>query len=239
MLKKYPNYKPILLVIWKWYYELWDTLKAKEYLIQYFDIDQTNLNVAYLLWDINFKLRDYTTSNIYYNNALQNWHLDRIDLERKLIYNYYLLWDKRWMLKIFSYLVDENESTINDFSLWIYHAILNARLEDAVKWANIWLRKFANKNWYEVFYWYLWWMEREAWNLDIAEQYITKWLKINPRNPLLTLNYWYLEEARWTFEKALIYFKRTQVINWDGEFWELAQREIKQIEDFFKKNLEK
>lgn len=235
MLIDYPNYKPILLVVWKWYYELWNIQKAKEFLTQYYNLDQSNLNVTYLLWDINFRLRDYISSNIYYNNALQNWFSTKIDLQRKLIYNYYLLKDKRWMLKMFSYLLDENDSTINDFSLWIYHAVLNWRKDEAIKWSNNWIKKFQNKTWYEVFYWYLWWIERENNNLEKAEEYITEWLKINTRNPLLTLNYWYLEEAKQNFTKALIYFKRTQNLNWEWEFWELASKETKLIEDFLQK----
>lgn len=230
LLKSYPNYKPILLIIWKWEYEIWDTKEAKEYLTQYFNLDQKDLNVNYLLWDINFKLRDYISSNIYYNNALQNWFTPKIELQRKLIYNYYLIWDKRWMLRIFSYLLDENDANINDFSLWIYHAILEWRKDEARKWSERWIKKFEKQTWYEVFYWYLWWLERESRNFTRAWEYLLEWLAINPRNPLLTLNYWYLEETRENYPKALVYFKRTQIVNWEWEFWELAQKEIELIE---------
>lgn len=232
LLKWYPNYKPILLTTWKWYYELWELQKSKELLVKYFELEPKDVNVAYLLWDINFKLRDYISSNIYYNNALLNWYLPRLDLQRKLIYNHYLLWDRRWMLKIFSYLLEENEANINDFSLWIYHAILEWKTDDAIKWANKWIEKFNWQNWYEVFYWYLWWIERERRDTQKALEYIEKWLSINPRNPLLTLNYGFLEELNWNFDKAMIHFKRTVNVNGEWEFWELALREIEAIEKF-------
>lgn len=225
-----PDYKAIVLLVWKWYYEIWNLVNAKFYLEKYYKLDETNLEITYLLWNINFKLKDYSSSNLYYNSALKWWYEQNIDLKRKLIYNYYLLWDSRSMINMFDYLVKEKTSTIDDFSLAIYHGIIEWRITSATTWAEMWLEKFKDQKWFEIFYGYLWWINRELRKVPEAEEYLKKWLKINPKNPLITLNLWYLEELKMNFNIAEIYFKKTVNMNWDWEFWELAQREIEKIE---------
>lgn len=237
-----PNYKPMLLILWKGYYELWDLENAKKYLQLYYNLEPNDTSITYTLWTINFKLKDYITSNLYYNSALKNWFEPKIELQRKLAYNYYLSWDKRSMLNIFSYLLNEKDSNIDDFSLWIYHAILEWRNLNAINRSEKWLEKFSGQTGYEIFYAYLWWVSREAQELDKSRTYLITWLKINPKDPLLTLNMGYLEEFEEKYMMALIYLKRTVNINWDGEFWELAKREIEEIEKYLKileKNTEK
>lgn len=232
LLNEKVDYKPIILVAWKWYYELWDLENAKIYLEKYYSLDPKDLNITYILWDISFKLKDYATSNLYFNSALKNWFEPKIELQRKLAYNYYLSWDKRSMINVFWYLIDEKDSSIDDYSLWIYHAILEWRNSNAVSWSLKWIEKFKNQEWYEIFYWYLGWINREEKNFQKAREYLKQWNKINSKNPLITLNLWYLEEYQENYNLALLYFKRTININWDGEFWELAKEEIKQIEKY-------
>lgn len=235
LLKDYPDYKPILLITGKWYYEIGEIENAKNFLIDYYNIDQTDTNVTYLLWDITFKLRDYLSSNIYYNSALENWFKPKIEIMRKLIYNYYVLDDKRNLIKSFEDLLKEEDATMNDFSLWIYHSILEWKSSLWYVWAQKWLEKFKWQDSYEIFYWYLWWISRENRYYKNARDFLEEWLKINPRNPLLTLNYGYLEEVEKNYVKALIYFKRTQNVNWDWEFWELAKKETQIIEKYLEK----
>ncbi len=226
MLEEKSDYQPILLMVWKWQYELWNLTQAQDFLLQYYKINPQDISIAYLLGNIYFRQRDYTSSNLYYNVALRNNFEPKIELQRKLIYNHYLLDDKRSMLNLFSYLLDETGANMEDYSLWIYHAILMWRTANASIWAKRWIEKFWDQQGREVFYWYLWWIEREAWNLEKAEEYIRNWLQINPRNPLLTLNYWYIEKAKWNYPTAMIYLKRTVNFNGEWEFWELAQKEI-------------
>jgi tetratricopeptide (TPR) repeat protein len=235
LLTQKPNYKPILLILWKWYYELWDLENAKKYLENYYKLEPKDNSIAYILWVINFKLRDYIASNLYYNAALENWFEPKIELERKLAYNYYLLWDKRLMLNMFSYLINEENSTIDDYSLWIYNTILEWRTLNAISRSEKWLKKFFWNDWYEIFYAYLWWISRENWDFEKSREYLEAWLKINPKNPLITLNMWYLEEFEERYNLALVYFKRTININWDWEFWELAKKEVLEIEKYLEK----
>jgi len=49
--------------------------------------------------------------------ALRNNFEPKIELQRKLIYNHYLLDDKRSMLNLFSYLLDETGANMEDYSL--------------------------------------------------------------------------------------------------------------------------
>ncbi len=234
MLEQKTDYQPILLIIWKWYYELWDLIHAKKYLERYYSLDPKDVSITYMLWDINFRLKDYLTSNLYFNSALKNGFEPKIELQRKLAYNYYLSWDKRSMINVFWYLIEEKDATIDDYSLWIYHAILEWRTSNAISWANTWIKKFNNKEWYEIFYWYLWWIHREDKDFEKAGEYLKKWLQINGKNPLITLNLWYLEEAMGKYNIALMYFKRTVNLNGDWEFWELAKAEMWEVEKYLK-----
>ncbi len=233
------DYKPLILIIWKWYYELWDLENSKTSLEKYYFLEPNDVKITYILWNISFKLKDFEKSNIYYNSALKNWFEPKVELLRKLVYNYYLLWNKRLMLNIFWLLLKEETAQINDFSLWIYHAIIEWKTSSAILWSEKWLQKFRNKDWYEIFYWYLWWIKREAWDLEKASEYLKKWLLINPKNPLLTLNMWYLEKSLWKNSLALMYFKRTININWSWEFWELAIKEIQDLENIMKNWIKK
>ncbi|MGE4444406.1 MAG: tetratricopeptide repeat protein [Candidatus Altimarinota bacterium] len=234
MLKEKPNYQPILLILGKGYYELGDLENAKKYLETYYSLDPKELNITYILGDINFRLKDYLTSNLYFNSALKNGFEPKIELQRKLAYNYYLSGDKRSMLNVFGYLVDEKGATIDDFSLGIYHAILEGRNANAITWANKGIEKFKNIEGYEIFYGYLGWIYREEKNYEKAGEYLKHGLQINGKNPLITLNLGYLEEAGEKYNIALMYFKRTINLNGDGEFGELAKAEMTEIEKYLK-----
>lgn len=236
LLLEKPNYKPMLLVIGKGYYEIWDLKNAKTYLEKYYALEPKDTTITYILGTINFKMKEYVTSNLYYNAAIKNWFEPKIELQRKLAYNYYLSNDKRSMLNMFSYLLNEKDANIDDFSLGIYHAILEGRTLNAQRRSDNGLKKFANQEWHEIFYAYLWWIKREEKDLVKSREYLQAGLKINPKNPLLTLNMWYLEEFEEKYKMALMYLKRTVNINGDGEFGELAKKEMSEIEKFLDEN---
>lgn len=231
ILDKKPWYKAMLLIVWKSYYELWKYKKAKEKFESYYELEANTPNIAYLLGNINYELKDYISSNLYYNAAIKNWYKNKIDLKRKLIYNYHLLWDQNGMMKVFTFLIEEDDYEIDDISLAIYHAIINKKVLKAISWANSAIKKYPEE---EIFYWYLWWIYREEWDYKKSEKYLKKWLKMNLRNPMICLNYWYLLELKEEYKKALIYFKRTVSANKEWEFWELAKKEIEIIESYIK-----
>ena len=229
IIKTRPNYIPMLLIIWKSYFELWDYEKANKYLLKYYELNQSDEKISYLLWTINYLLKDYISSNLYFNVAIENGYQPKTQLERKLVYNYYLLDDHKEMIKVFSYLLKEEDVEIEDYVLAIYHAIVNKKTSKALEWIGEGFQKFPDE---EIFYGYLWWIYREQESFELAEEKLTKWLAMNSRNPLITLNMWYLLEKQEKFNKALLFFKRTVSANKEWEFWELAQKEIKIIEDY-------
>lgn len=233
ILQEKKNYRPIKLLLWKSYFELGDNYSAKKQLEDYYNEDTKDAKVSYLLGIINFNLQDYVSSNLYYNNAIKNWYKPKIDLERRLAYNYFLLEEDKKMISTFYSLLKENEAEISDFSLGIYNAIMIWETGLAKIWIKKALEKFPKE---EVFYGYSGWIAREEWNIKKAREELEKWLKINPRNPMITLNMAYLLEKEWKYSAALIYAKKTILANKDWEFGKLAEKQVSILEKLIQAN---
>lgn len=229
ILETNPWYKPILLMVWKSYYEIWDYTWAKEYLAKYYEIEPTDYKVTYLLWIIAFNNEDYISSNMYFNSAIKNWYTPKINLERRLIYNYFMLDNKKWILDVFTYLLKNDDVQADDFALWIYHAIEQWKTLTAISWSKKALELFPEE---EIFYWYLWRIYREDYQYKKSLINLMKWLRINPRNPLVTLNMGYLKLSEEKYSDALEYFETTISANKNWEFWILAQKEVKEIKNY-------
>lgn len=227
ILKSKEWYKPLLLMIWKSYYEIWDYENSKKYLSEYYELEPTDFRVTYLLWILAFNNKEYISSNMYFNSAIKNWYTPKINLERRLIYNYFMLENEKWILDVFTHLLKNEEAQIDDYTLWIYHAINQWKTLTAISWAKKWIELFPEES---IFYWYMWRIYREENQNKKALINLIKWLRLNPRNPLVTLNMWYLKESEDKFEDALEYFNTTVSANKEWEFWLLAKKEIKLIE---------
>jgi Tfp pilus assembly protein PilF len=121
-----------------------------------------------------------------------------------------------------------------DYSLAIYYALINWENKIANKWTSKALQLYP-KN--DVFYWYKWWIYKDAWDYEKAEYYLNEWLKLNLKNPLINLNLGIIEANKWNFLKAKIYLKNTikEDTNWD--FWKFASKKLKEVL-FEEKNLE-
>lgn len=227
------NYRPIKLLLWKSYFEIGDNYSAKKQLEDYYNTDTKDTKVSYLLGIISFNLQDYVSSNLYYTNSIKNWYSPKIDLERRLAYNYFLLEMDKKMMSIFYSLLKEKDAELSDFSLWIYNAIMLWETTLAKSWIKKAIEKFPKE---EMFYWYSWWIFREEWNLVKAREELEKWLKLNSRNPMITLNMAYLLEKEWKYSMALIYAKKTILANQDWEFGKLAEKQIANLEKLIKAN---
>ncbi len=227
LLKEKENYQPIIKILWKSYYELWNYKKSRDLLAKYYTINDNDAWVVYLLWIIQSKLHEYILSNIYLNKAIEKWYTPNIDVRRRLIHNYYLLWNIERLLSNFKILIENGDFDKDDLSVAIYYHIINKDFSFAIKWSKKWIELYPKS---EIFYWYLWWIYKEQWNLNKAKEFLEKGLKINPNNPLLLLNMWYLYKLENESNKSVIFFKKTIKINWDWEFWKLAKEEIKQIQ---------
>jgi hypothetical protein len=227
ILKEKPNYLPVIKILAKWNFEIWNYREAKKYLLQYNKINSSDPKVNYMLWIININLHEYILSNIYFIKALKSWHKNKSDISRRLIYNYYLAGSKDKMLGEFKNLINNlDKLNSTDYSLAIYYALINWENIIANKWASKALQLYP-KN--DNFFGYKWWIYKELWDFDKAEYYLKEWLKINISNPLINLNMWILESDRWNLLKAKIFLKNTirQDTNW--EFWKFATKKLEQV----------
>lgn len=227
ILKQKPNYLSALKIWGKSLFELWEYENANLMLKKVYKIDPSDKNLAYILWVINFELKDYETSNLYLHASLKTNPND-IDILRKIVYNYHLIWDDTNLLNFFERIIDTGLASQNDFYLWIYSAIRWENYLKWVKWANIWQEKFPKD---EMFRWYYWWIYREWDEINESLKHLWYWYKVNPRNPFITLNYWLTYMSKWDYKLAKWFFEKTIEINWDWEFWSIASENLKVIND--------
>lgn len=231
ILKDKKDYRPLLKIVAKSYYELWNYIDAKIYLIKYNKLVENDYEASYFLWRIYEKLHEYVLSTIHLQNALKIWYPDSLDVNKRILLNYYELWEIERMLGIFKKIIDENYDEINedDYELAIYYHILNDELEWAKEITSKAITRFPNS---EVFNWYMWWilMEQNSNFYVDAWKYIDKALEINTKNPMINLVKWKLEIKLGNIDKAFIYFKKTVSLDQDWEFWKIAKDELDNIQ---------
>lgn len=233
------DYKPLLKLIAKSYYELWDYVNAKVYLINYNKLVDDDSEASYFLWIIYEKLHEYILSTIHFNKALKLWYEEKLELNKRILFNYYELWEIDKMLDIFKTLIWEyfDELNENDLNLAIYYHIINDELEQAKEFAKKALEKYNES---EIFNWYIWWILMEEINMknqeiedssifDEAQSYIDKWLELNSTSAMLNLVKWKLEASKWDLSKAFIYFKKTLSLDKNWDFWKIASQELENI----------
>ncbi len=257
ILKEKNDYKPLIKIIAKSYYELWDYIQAKLYLIEYSNLVKNDKEISFFLWVVYEKLNEYILSTIHFNNAIKNWYGDTLDLYKRIIYNYYELGDIDKMLETFKLIIKEHKDklTINDYNLAIYYNIINNKIKDAKEYTNEAIKKYPET---EIFNWYMWWILMDEINRKInkksinsifsnndnennkkilvnnyieAEKYIDKWLEINDKNPMLNFIKWKLEVNKWEPKKAFLFFVKTNSLDSNWDFWQMAREEIKNMEN--------
>lgn len=242
ILKEKTNYKPIIKIVAKSYFELWEYAKAKEYLLKYNEIDNTDPEISYLLWVIYGKLHDYVLSSIHLKKSIEIWYTDSIDARRRIIYNYNKVWETEKMLKAFKEMIEKEPTiTINDIDLALYHHIVNGKIQEWKEINQFALAKYTTKNpqgeviieHWDVLYWYLWWIQLEEteveWSLKIAEKNINKWREFDSKNPMIHFVLWKLQLKKEEEKKALSSFEKTIALWTIKEFSRLAQEEIEKI----------
>ncbi len=236
------DYKPVLKINAKSYYELWDYINAKINLLKYYKIVKEDPEASYFLWVIYEKLREYVLSTIHFKRALKTWYENTYEANKRILYNYYELWEIWKMLETLETILKEDEATEIDYNMAIFYHIVNGKIDKSLDFTKIAIEKYK-KN--EIFYWYYWWIliEKESdikandentYKVDKdyteAEEYIEKWLKINKISPMLNFVKAKLELAKWNTDKAIEYFKKTASsdINWD--FWTLSKTELEKLQ---------
>jgi len=229
ILKEKPNYKPVLKMIAQSYFELWDYENAKEYLTKYYALDSNDKDVLYLLAIISQKTHDFILSTIYLNKAENLWYKPQDNIYRLQIYNYYVLDNSAKILENFDKLISSQKKPLyNDLVLATYYNLINWNTDSWEKYAKLWLKLYPK---FEDFYGFEWWILIEKNKLDEAKNFLEKWYKINKNNALINLNLGRIEEKKWNFIKAKLYYKKAiKLDNW----WEISKISVKMLE-----NLEK
>ena len=224
LLAQKPDYKPMLLIVAQSYYNLWNFENAKTYLSHYNELDPTDRNTTYLLWVIELKTHEYILSNIMLNKALTLWYEPRINVVRRLIFNYEILGQNDKLLDEFKNLIEgQNDFDVEDAYLAIYYHIINEKIPVALELVKFAQQKFPND---ANLFGYLWWIYRDQKETEKADEVIQKGLTLSPNNALLNLNMGFLllekKDLVWaknSFEKTLIYDK-------NGDFWKQAQEQL-------------
>lgn len=139
-----PDYRAALKMAGFSRLELGQYERANEYLKKYFAHDPKDIQTAYALGIVNYYLEDYPTSNLYFNNAVMNGYRPKTELERRLVYNYYLLGDRKGTFKIFRYLLDEEDVTLEDFEIAVFTAIEEREYGKGFLWAEKGIAKFPD-----------------------------------------------------------------------------------------------
>lgn len=227
-LQKRPNYSSVLKLAWFSYYELWDYKNSNNFLQKYYEIDPKDIKVTYLLWIVNFYLEDYISSNLYFNAAVLNWYRPKNELQKRLAYNYYILWDKKNILKVFRYILDEEDVTIDDYTVAIFTAIEEREYSKASLRSDKWLKKFPNS---DMMYAFRWWIYRIKNEQLKSLNDLNLSLNINPRNAVALFNLWIINFERWYYKEAINNFESTIEVdsNWTfGEQSKIKLTEVKQ-----------
>lgn len=232
-LKISPDYRPLIKIIARSNYEIGNYTEAKKFLIQYNNLWDNEPEVSYFLWIVHQKLREYTRSIIQLRKAESLWFENTIDIKRRLIFNYYKLWDHEKMLKIFWELMtqDAGDITIDDVNLAVFYNILYEKYSQATVFTKKWLELFPES---ELFYWYSAWLmiqqdEISEEKMTEIENFLKKWLEINDKSPMINVTFWQLEEKKNNKQKAFIYYKKTISLDPGGEYSKLAEEKIQAL----------
>ena len=222
-----PGYKPAQKIIAQSYYELGEYIKAKSILTDYYENDDSDPRVAYLLWVINEKLGEYILANIYLNKALDLWYTPSINVRRQLIHNFYLLENDENMLRSFTELVNEEEDIEHDdLGLAIYHHIIHEKYDEALEWSKKGQESFPeNSN----FYGYESWIYRVKWDFTTALDTLQLGLAIDKENPFIIINIGYTLLEIGNEAGAKRYFNQILEIAPGSEFAKQAQQELEKM----------
>ncbi len=225
--KQKPDYRPIIQMIAQSLYEIWEYTSAKKWLELYLKFEPNDKNAWYMMGVINLKIWEYILSNIQLIKASELWYEPKIQLKRRLAYNYYILQQQDRMLSELHSIITETDSfEQEDLYLALYYHIIHNQLDIAIKIAEIGNRQFPDD---ANIYGYYGWIFKEKWDIVSAEQYIQIWLDKDPLNIFLLLNMGYIYKEKWVTEKALIYFNKVIKEAPKSEFARQAQGVLEEL----------
>lgn len=226
--EKRPDYKIAYKIAGYCNYELGKYKESNTYLGKYYAFDTKDISTAYTLGLTNYYLEDYTTSNLYFNTAVLNGYTPKTELERRLIYNYYTLGDKKGMFKIFRYLLKEPDVLEDDFIIAAHISTEENNRAKGFLWVNEGLSKFSDSDTLYALRGDLYLLNND---LDHAAEDYSKAYSLNTKNPVTTLGFAKLHFAKNNFASSREYIQSTKDIDSDGVFGEQAAELLKKIED--------
>lgn len=219
--EKRPDYIIALKIAGYSAYELGKYREANTYLARYYTFETKDAKIAYILGLTNYYLEDYVTSNLYFNTAVLGGYTPKTELERRLVYNYYVLDDKKAMFKIFRYLLEEPDVTEDDFIIAVHIAQTDNNRAKAFLWANRGIEKFSDSDMLLALRAQTYLLTN---NLDRAESDLERAYSLNPRNPFTLLGFAQLHFAKNDYTSAREFIKNVWEVDPDGLFTEQTKK---------------
>lgn len=139
-----PDYASVEKLMWFALYEIGNSVDAKKYLLSHLERTPEDTETIIRLGDIAFLQSDFTTANLYYNNAIFAWANNKTDIERKLAYSYARLSDTDAMLWVLAYLLEESDATPDDAAVAISLALQSWQNLKAYVWADNSIKKYKD-----------------------------------------------------------------------------------------------
>ena len=235
IIQKRPDYKIAYKIAGYCNYELGKYREANDFLGKYYAFDTKDIHIAYMLGLTNYYLEDFVTSNLYFNTAVLGGYTPKTELERRLLYNYFILGDTKGMFKVFRYLLREPDVGEDDFVIAVHIATEENDRSKGFLWVNQGIEKFPDSDMLYALRGNLHILNND---LDRAVTDLVKAHSLNTSNPVTTLGF-----AKWHFMKnnfasAKEYIQSTKDIDSDGAFGERADELLQEIENAEKRESE-
>lgn len=221
-----PDYRSAVKIAGFSRFELGDYQAANAWLKKYFDFDPKDIQVAYALGIINYYMEDYATSNLYFNNAVINGYRPKTELERRLVYNYYLMDDKKGTFKIFRYLLDEDDATNEDFEIAVFTAIEEKEYGKAYLWAEKGMAKFPENDRLVAM---RGWVSEIRGDDEKAVRDFGKALDMNRRNPIALLRFGIYYKDKNNAALAKSYLEAAKEADTSGTFGDDAAKALEEM----------
>lgn len=229
LLLKKPDYKPMLLMVAQSLYEVWDYENAKGFLEKYNALSPNDKNALYLLGVIHLKNNDFILSNIFLNKALDLWYEPKINLKRRLIYNYEILGQREKLLQEFEKLIREQKDfSLEDAYLALYYHIINKKEDIALELWKLVLQKYENDG---NIYAYLGWIYRSKKDFQKSQENLKKALILAPESAFVNLQESLLLVDMDKKQEAIVSLKKTIKIWHNDEFAKQAESALFQLEN--------
>ena len=225
VLRSRPDYRVALKIAAYSRYKLGEYDSAKILFQRLYGVAPDDTATAYALGLTMFHLGDYVSSSLYYNAAVINGYTPKTELERRLVYNYTLLGDTKNALKVFRFLLVEDDVTADDYYVGIYTAIQERDFSRASIWIARGMKQFSGNEMFPAFSGMIAYLKGDP---DAARGYLRQALTQNPRSvvALLYMGRLFFDGGQYTLAKT--YFENALTMNPDGNFGEEAKKYLEQ-----------